>query len=594
MAVCLHMITITNVMAQNPALPPPAEVLAQAALGPADMIRIISIVDPAIAEIPDKQTLYGYLLTLPELRRLASSYDFDSFGGSPVDPFAARITRAAAKWIDLFEDSEEVINVFLKFASDQIRYSAGEEQTARVIVESDIEKLLVWQKKARLALLTLREVKAQVYVTESYESVQGIVVARIFGGSSSLDSRQVDDLLSNLDSRAAVESLLEKTAALLSSAASVPEFNRLLEIAVGLNKQAGRVEDRVVADAISGPASLFCVEILVRIASIGLVPDLSFADRIPESLNGIQATNVAGRVAGLKVALIKEEQAEFFFDLVNGLITRCEALGLRQDAAALAPLAAQLAPLLLFVPSTFEGTYQVQVGSQPGRLTLLDSGNGELMLGFSLNSAQVRVDPEPDGSTGAGVVSFSIFSIAFNKATGMFEGAHRTPRSSLYPTGPSANMLVQFSLTVVDGKSVISGRLSSAGATWSGFQGFRVETTVSSAPNGDASPGPSGSYRCIGSDTFCALNIVNQIQFFSGNIVLDDRYMTIPLPYGFFDTRRRLLFMNSLELASGSFVQLRGSFSEGGKYFHGQYTVAGIGSPRKFEMERVDENVVVH
>lgn len=576
--------------ASDYAPPTPDEVLEQSAAGPAEMIQVISRLEPAIAEIPDKQVLYEYLLTLPELRRLSDSFDFQAFGTSPVDPLAARLTRAAAKWINLLDDTQEVIDVFLRFASDQIRYSAGEEQTAHVIVEKDAAKLLAWNQKARAALVTLRQTKTQVYVTESYERIQGVVVAQVFAQMMTLTATQVGDLIANLDSRVAVDELLGKTATLLSTAKTDAEVNRLLEIAVGLNKQAGQVENKVVADAIAGPAAQFCAEILVRIASIGLVPDLAFARRIPEALGGIQAATIAGRIAGLKLSLIKESQAEFFFELVNALIARCEVLGLRQEAAALAPAIAQLTPLLVFSPAAFEGTYDARVGSQDGKLTLLDSGNGELMLAFNVDAAAVRHDAEPEGSTGARIISFSIFSISFNKARRIFEGAYRTPKGSIYPFGGTSNMLVQFALRVVDGKSVIAGRVSTGGGTWSKFEGIRVETPVGPPPEAELVAEPAGTYRCVSGARICALDMVNLNPFISGNLMIDDRYLTVQLPYGFYDTRRRMLFMNTTELGSGMFVQLRGWFSQGGKYFHAFYVVGGIGKARELKLERVDES----
>ena len=575
-----------------PAPPTPGEVLTQSADGPAEMIRVISSLEPAIAEIPDKNTLYGYLLTLPELRRLAESYDFQSFGTSPVDPLAARLTRAAAKWINLLEDNQEVIDVFLRFGNDQTRYSVGEEQTAHVIVEKDVAKLLIWNKKARAALLTLRGMKTQVYVTESYERIQGVVVAQVFGQMMTLSAAQVQELISNLDSRSAVDELIGKTATILVAAKTDAEINRLLEIAVGLNKQAGVLNNagnKVIADAISGPAANFCAEIIVRVASMGLVPDLAFATRIPEALGAIQTATVAGRVAGLKFALIQEAQAAFFFDLVNALVARCEALGLRQESAALAPAVSQLTPLLVFSPAAFEGTYDAKVGSQAGKLTLLESGNGELMLAFNVDAAEVRHDSEPAGSTGARIISFSIFSITFNKARKTFEGAYRTPRGSLFTFGGSSNTLVQFSLRSAGGKSLISGRVSTGGGTWSNFEGVRVEVPPAPAADADVVAEPSGTYRCFEVDTVCALDMVNVSPFISGNLMIDDRYLTMQLPYGFYDSKRKMLFMNTTELGSGMFVQLRGWFTQGGKYFHASYVVGGIGKARELKMERVNE-----
>ncbi|NDE15469.1 hypothetical protein EBZ80_11115 [bacterium] len=581
----------------GPSPPSPAEVLEQSAGGPAEMIRVISSLEPAIAEIPDKNTLYGYLLTLPELRRLAERYDFHSFGTSPVDPLAARLTRAAAKWINLLEDNQEVIDVFLRFANDQTRYSVGEEQTAHVIVEKDVAKLLKWNKKARAALLTLRGMKAQVYVTESYERIQGVVVAQVFGQMMTLGAAQVEELIANLDSRSAVDELIGKTATILAAAKTDVEINRLLEIAVGLNKQAVVLNvggNRVVADAISGPAASFCAEILVRIASMGIVPDLTFARRIPDALGAIQAATVAGRIAGLKFALIQESQAAFFFDLVNALIARCEALGLRQEAAALAPAIAQLTPLLVFSPAAFEGTYDARIGSQSGKLTLLESGNGELMLAFNVDAAEVRHDAEPAGSTGARIISFSIFSITFNKERKTFEGAYRTPRGSLFTFGGSSNTLVQFSLRSAGGKSVISGRVSTGGGTWSNFEGVRVEVPAAPGPDAEVVAEPAGTYRCVSEDTVCALDMVNLSPFISGNLMIDDRYLTLQLPYGFYDTKRKLLFLNTTELGSGMFAQLRGWFTQGGKYFHASYVVGGIGNARELKMERVDDTSSSH
>jgi hypothetical protein len=585
---CALAMDIAQPMSSTP--PTPEEILAQAAIGPAEMIQVISRLEPSIAEIPDKKSLYAYLMTLPELRRLSNEFDFQAFGTSPVDPLASRLTRAAAKWINLLEDHQDVIDVFLGFASDQIRYSVGEEQTAYVIVEKDPVKLLVWNQKARAALTTLRQTKTQVYVTESYERIQGVVVAQVFAQMMTLTASQVGDLITNLDSRAAVDELLGKTATLLSTAKTDAEINRLLEIAVGLNRQANQVGNKVVADAIAGPAAQFCAEILVRITSIGVVPDLAFARRIPDALGAIQAATIAGRVAALKLSLIQEPQAEFFFELVTALIARCEALGLRQEAAALAPATGQLTPMLVFSPAAFEGTYNARVGSQEGKLTLLDSGNGELMLAFNVDAAAVRHDAEPEGSTGARIVSFSIFSISFNKARRTFEGAYRTPKGSIYPFGGTSNMLVQFALRVVDGKSVIAGRVSTGGGTWSKFEGVRVETPANPPPEAEVIAEPAGTYRCVSGARTCALDMVNMNPFISGNLMIDDRYLIIQLPYGFYDTRRRMLFMNTTELGSGMFVQLRGWFSQGGKYFHASYVVGGIGKARQLKLEKVDES----
>jgi len=128
----------------------------------AAMIAACAQIEIHIINAPDKSGVMPYLRILPELTKIALDYGLQDLGTRPDEVLGYTITKSAIKFMKWIEDSDEEIEIFLRYAEDASRYSVIYIQREHFYFVSDISALLNWNKKINFALDLLRKLKTEV------------------------------------------------------------------------------------------------------------------------------------------------------------------------------------------------------------------------------------------------------------------------------------------------------------------------------------------------------------------------------------------------------------------------------------------------
>lgn len=583
-----------------PGVPGPEEVLNRAAKSPSEMIAVLSLLEPAIASFTEKAQLYPYLKILPDMTALADRYQLDSLGASPVVAIAASLTRAAVKWIKLDEDSPQIISIFLRYAEDASRYSVAAQQRQYVHFIRDAEGLKLWAVRVHECLEILGELNPAVFVLEEFQRLQAVIVHFFFNLKSVVSQSDSIDMINAIDSEAAFQELAVYLSKEANSADSAEKVSRVIELTIALIGranliEAGRGQSGGVPASFQISSARIIVDAVTRIASNGLVVSDSLAESIPRVLNIQQLNLLAERLAYLRTDLLRDYQGSFFYRMTRETRKKCLEFGMLQQAASLDQALGRLALRVNFNHPKHEGTYAVRFGREHARVTVIDSGNSDILVGISIG-ADDRNPLEFRGmAPGIGILSFSFFNVEYNVEEGRFEGAYRHAEGSIYNLQNNYNMLVHFEFVDPSEDSPeprIRGRVMYSIGGKTDFEGPRVETYDSLSEDAELVMESEGRYACIESVArvraleSCELNMVQLGSKVSAVFGLRNQAAGVPLPIGFYSTSKRTLYLNSGELESGLFGHLRGRFVEGGDFFEGMYIVGGIGRMYRFRAKK--------
>lgn len=299
--------------------PTPEQVLARAQEGRVPFLRAIADVARFAPRLPRKELLYPYLVQLDALAAIGRRHGFDGLGMDPVRDLGLDLTSEAEKWIRLDSDAPEVIGAFLKWSSNDVRFTLAGDSALFVAGAETPEALLAWDRGARDALVRLRALKAERAVLQSFEELQGAAVRELLRDRTGATPSQVAQAVAQTRSVPGIQELLADLDLRTEEAGDADARRRLLDWSIALSSNA-RTLGAAAPARLRADAGAVVLETLTRMLGAG--------DAVPPE-----------EAAGALAALFPSQRATLLAELVDLAAERepspAESPGLRALAEGL-------------------------------------------------------------------------------------------------------------------------------------------------------------------------------------------------------------------------------------------------------------------
>ena len=151
--------------------PSPEELLAEARKGRVEFIKVVSDVSGKVSTIPKKEELFPYLLTLDELSQMETSYGLESLGQSVVKILGFAITNASTKWLRLDTDRADYIELFMKYADNNVRSNLAQQQDTYLVYDYPLQDFISLIEKTTRVIQLATTYKADFFVILSKVSL---------------------------------------------------------------------------------------------------------------------------------------------------------------------------------------------------------------------------------------------------------------------------------------------------------------------------------------------------------------------------------------------------------------------------------------
>jgi hypothetical protein len=289
-------------------------------------------------------------------------------------------------------------------------------------------------------------------------------------------------------------------------------------------------------------------------------------DRILEALVPSQRIELIGMLLEIyRDRPVAQHQLEFVHRLASALHETELRRGLAGPSREFDRFVQQLTLSKLQREIFFEGSYAASINGTAGRVTLVLSGGGGLIVGV-----QKAFRGNLIGGT-----NLSFARTNYDFATGLFTGHRFSAESVEYLPPDERNAHISFRLSRDE-----KGRLRLTGEFTNGLGPERIDAVQDARLEPFREPAkiqewtPLNQRFAGGSWELTVTQVGHEL---SGHLNYRNRMAEIYLPIGFVNPRTRVLHLNSAEQIGGNYIQLRGQLSEDGRVLRGYYIIGGRG-----------------
>ena len=524
--------------------PSPEELLAEARKGRVEFIKVVSDVSGKVSTIPKKEELFPYLLTLDELSQMETSYGLESLGQSVVKILGFAITNASTKWLRLDTDRADYIELFMKYADNNVRSNLAQQQDAYLVYDYPLQDFISLIEKTTRVIQLATTYKADFFVILSFEDFQANVVKRTFANISNLTDDQIELVISKVTAIAALSEIDAYLHSIASAADTVEKVLRSVRFAcifdrsVKQNPRAPMTLKNAAANSIN--------DALQRLVNLrGVLPDKEIQAAV-QVLPAPVLANVVSLIINLSDRLVYRDQLEFLLSLARALSKRLGEFGMRQQQIAIDAFTSRMQILLRIYFNQFEGTYGVKFAHLGGgNLTILHTGGGRIAATLSYHDLSSGLE-----------VPLSVFYFEYDETRNLFQSTQYPFDSTEAQIPGDVNLVLYFKLE--ENSNCLTGEFGAPMAQDS-FRACREQTVTSfdkqveGAPLNDFTSLWEG--QCNGHRIKLRISQVGPR--IVGNWMDQDAWIAVPLNFGISNPQAHSVLLTSGQLDVGSFAQAR-------------------------------------
>lgn len=565
--------------------PKPSETLALARKSRLDYIKAVADVQAFVPNMSTSDEIYGYILILDELEKIGQKYQLDTLGGSPLGDLAVLLTRNAIKWVRLDTDSEALQTTFFRWAEDSSRYTVAQQQSRFLFPLKEKRDLELWHVAIMRTIDLVTALKAEPYVIQAYDELQGSVVRKLLELRSQLTADEKSLLITKTKSVTALQEVLDFLTQEALQSKDIAYVKQTMGWTIALGNNLRSLKQSVPFGLKTAPGHIL-VDTIAKLLSNEEGPDASLVDEIMVNLAPSQITELSGFILQLyQDRPIPKPLVDFLFEITDRIMKKYVEMGLPEKLKELHKFSNRISMLKGFQDEGAEGTYRVTVGNNTGVLTIANIGSSNFILGLGM------LFGDPDGQyEGQGTADFSLFNVTYNFRDASYEASHYAVDSAEYIPPNLQSFFCKFRLKKAPGgRFTIEGVFANGlGPMWK-ISGTQIETypAFDKVPARDQLENVTGVYRGMAGDSDLQLTLTQAGQRISGTLSLSGFYANVHLTFSYFNRSRNVVYVTSGELDSGKWAQLRGQFSDEGRVFTGTFIIGGRGKLSAFTLRKI-------
>lgn len=556
----------------------PEELLIEAKKGRVEYVRAMADVTANVRFLSNKPLAFRYMSVLSDLNTIETGYNLDTMGISPVNTLGQALTLAAAKWMRVDTDPVDELELFLRYANDNTRYTLADMQSRLIDRAQTPSELFTWMERGWFCAKLSITLKAEPFVIQGFEDLEATAVRRALKDSLIGDydfSSKVMERAKSMASLREISDFLGERAILAVDVPTAINVIRLCET-FDRNVQANKLASLSLQGA---PAQLIATT-LQRI--FDLHGDIAKEDlkSAVDILDARGLTSISGFLTSLSDELIHKDQVKLVTELAIILAKKCEEMGITQQKIALEKLIAKLAVAREFSNFAFEGSYPVHfTNGKNGIITLVNAGSSYIVAGITMWYGDFDNPHIPVIE-----VNFTNFYFSFNETTQMFESIGNPNDTVEFQMRGDINTDLYFRLK--PGNCIAGSFGYPSGET--GFYGCRTEKFPTfDKPEGSldiSTYTSSWKGTCAGHTTYFRMSQVGRrVQ---GNLVDSPSLGEVPFNFGVTDLLAKSAVLTSGEMENGRMGQARVRFLSEGR-LEMVYIVGGRGIRCHSVFERV-------
>lgn len=578
MMVCLVALAITVSFNASVAstIPKPDEVLKVATADRLQFIKVTNELQGLIPQIATKQELYPYIEMLPELLKISNNLDFAAYGADPVVPLAGLLTRNAVKWIRFDSDSREFLKTFFTFSDDQTRFSSAHLQTDFVKRAATKQALMAWNEGVSYALATVKETKAESWVFEQFEELQGQTVIAILKKNQEFTLDELGQVFQGVNGQMAMAAVFDFIQQKAVSDKDVEVMKKEVEWLKVLSGNVAKILNNTSMQIRLFPGQLLN-ELLGKVLAAGDTLSVEHLKPIFEIMMPTQWVDMGTLIVTIyNNRSIPSKQLSLLKELLAVVKAKYEEFNVTGRTEAIGQLVDRIFVAGEIADKDAEGIFDIQVGERKGVFILSSTGNGKHIIAFTLGPA----------TSDEYEVDYGFFQVTANVSNRSFEAHHFAPGIPNFPHKAYQTWDMLFKISQQDGVNVIEGEVNNNLITLKFNGRQRIKFSPLLPNNGSTPKNLSGVFRGTLDDKAVELQLVDSGPNTTfGKLCIE--YMNLPLNYGFFDPSKGNLVLTSGELDTYKWAQITGQFSPDGAQFEGYYILSGQPEVSRIAMKRV-------
>lgn len=559
----------------------PRNLIERAKKGRTEFIEVLGDIQRLAPLIESKDIFFPYIDILDELNQIASENGVHDLGENLVVSLGFTLTRNGAKWLRLDKDDDAFINLFFRWSENSTRYQVAGLHVKVLILIEDKTELIEWFKRISKSVDTIKSLKSEAYVIESFEQLQANSLQRILLIREGLEPEVIPNLLGDLKTVVGIQTVLSFLNEEMLKAEQVDELEVYLGWVGILGTNLKKINEVIPFYVLAAPGNLIST-IIIKFLTLNRPFNLELIPTILGVLLPSQIPSLGSTIMMLyKDKIIPEGLLELLCELTSQLYEKYLSLNLGNEAHEMRKFLSQVNLLRAGLDNKVEGSYRVKLRDKEGLINLVHIGNGKFFMGISVRyGGEVSVD-------------FSFFQITFNAQTQIWEALHYDPNDPVTSNPVNEVFFTKFKLTPSQEGNEIEGTLFTAKLT-SPYQGKQIAQLQDfKEARSDSIKEVSGVFE--GSErgyTFRLL--IYQVDQRLQGVVLVTGPNKIPvnvdLEYGFYDPRRNVAYLTSGRFESFRWDHIRGQFFDAGKRFEGIYFQSVYGLIHQLNFKKSEDS----
>jgi len=582
---------------QPPVAPDPAKVLEQAEVDLAALLKVTSDLKRFIPKMRSKEEIFPYVKILPELERVTAKYDTASFGMDPVKDLGRLLTGDAVRWVELDNDPQEIVEIFLRRASNDTRYTMASAQVKRLNPLDGKERLLVWHANVDRALRFLQTLQAEippsdpdateripsVAVMQKMEELQGRTVRMLLPHAKELPPEQVAAFFPTIRGETALEEVFDYLYTRSLEAETTEEINNLMSWILQVGKTAREQGEKLRYEVRVYPGRIILTLLanklgrgeVLRAEEITPFMDLLVSSQLGE-LGDLLVRNYEFRE-------VPDPEVEFVWMVSNRLMKRFTDQRMRGDLLDFEPFYKKLVSTHAAQEGRFEGTYDCLIGDEVGKqtkakVTIASVGASNFIMGVNMEYGSSRKD---EG------LPVNFFDVVYDLDNDRYVGQYRAVEAPRFLHRTEQHQHIYFRLVRQPKVETPKGKYRLEGMILTGASPFHVAITgeqIETYPTYAPSLAPARDFTGTfvedgpkGTRPNSWIILTKTGTSAGANMRFAKVGNWIPFEWGYFNAHRNAVYLSSGELPSGRWASVRGQLSDDGKVLNLSYIAGGVG-----------------
>ncbi len=307
--------------------PPTAEaVLKLARQGRIDFLTTVVDLQRFAITMTEANEIYSYIMILDELEKLAQGYQIETFGNSPLADLAGLLTRNAIKFVRFDLDAPAKWKAFLKWSEDATRSLSIQSQVQYIQPLKDKGELLHWHEIVLACIDQLIGLKASIYVMQSYDETQGIIVRRILELKQTLTHDEKKALFLHTKSTDALTEVLEYLRQETVVSKDPVFLKEAISWGLGLNTNLKNLNRPIPLHLRVLPGQIVA-ETLTTLLMMEVPLEIAKAKEILDALQPAQVSEIGSNLVQLySHRLIPDHLLDFLYALTDGIYKKLAPL----------------------------------------------------------------------------------------------------------------------------------------------------------------------------------------------------------------------------------------------------------------------------